>query len=216
MERRSVAQYAVVGLSLLPFALQLLGWVRTPLGGGWCGALSGGYLDVFSAQVWYSQLLIGGLALQVAYAFLMLVLLNLPDEEGAIEYARLEPASPQTAGRGSPLDMGGSGSRLSLGGSGSRLSSGVSGSRLSSGVSGSRLEQLKRSLYTAGIGLNFVILMVFLMTRLTGLPLPSSLGVLWGEAAPLDPLSGLMALSSLLATAVLLHLLRNPAAPGRA
>lgn len=207
MERRSVAQYAVVGLSLLPFALQLLGWVRTPLGGGWCGALSGGYLDVFSAQVWYSQLLIGGLALQVAYAFLMLVLLNLPDEEGALEYARLEPASPQTAGRGSPLDMGGSGSRLSLGGSGSRLSS---------GVSGSRLEQLKRSLYTAGIGLNFVILMVFLMTRLTGLPLPSSLGVLWGEAAPLDPLSGLMALSSLLATAVLLHLLRNPAAPGRA
>ncbi|MCV4861218.1 hypothetical protein OFB63_34735, partial [Escherichia coli] len=78
MERRSLAQYAVVGLSLLPFALQLLGWVRTPLGGGWCGALSGGYLDVFSAQVWYSQLLIGGLALQVAYAFLMLVLLNLP------------------------------------------------------------------------------------------------------------------------------------------
>jgi len=132
---------AVAGFSLLPFGLQLLGWVRTPLGGGWCGALSGGYLDVFSAQVWYSQLLIGGLALQVAYAFLWLVLLN------------------------------------------------ISGTR-------GQLEPLERSLYTAGIGLNSILLTLFLMTRLTGFALPSSLGVLWGEAAPLDPLSVLMALSS--------------------
>lgn len=161
---RPVAQFAVVGFSLLPFGLQLLGWVRTPLGGGWCGALSGGYLDVFSAQVWYSQLLIGGLALQVAYAFLWLVLLNIPGARG-------QPELP--------------------------------------GGSASQLEPLERSLYTAGIGLNSILLMLFLLTRLTGLPLPSSLGVLWGEPAPLDPLSVLMALSSVALVILLIGLRRR-------
>lgn len=146
----SVAQFAVVGFSLLPFGLQVLGWVRTPLGGGWCGALGEGYLDVFSAQAWYSRLLIGGLALQVAYAFLWLVLLNLSATQG--------------------------------------------------------LEPLERSLRMAGIGLNFVVLVLFLTTRLTGLPLPSSLGLLWGEPAPLDALSALMALSSLVLLILLVSL----------
>jgi hypothetical protein len=115
-------------------------------------------LDVFSAQVWYSQLLIGGLALQVAYAFLWLALLNVPGARG----------QPGLLGLG-----------------------------------------LERGLCTAGIGLNFILLLLFALTRLTGLPLPSSLGVLWGEPAPLDPLSVLMALSSLILLILLVGLRRS-------
>jgi hypothetical protein len=51
--------------------------------------------------------------------------------------------------------------------------------------------------------------MLFLMTRLTGMPLPSSLGVLWGEPAPLDPLSVLMTLSSVALVILLIGLRRR-------
>ncbi|WP_276953639.1 hypothetical protein [Allomeiothermus silvanus] len=70
----------VVGLSFLPFLLQLLGWAKTPLGGGLCGAF--GFFDPFSAETFYAQFFLLGMALQAAFAFfLILIDLGLLDEE---------------------------------------------------------------------------------------------------------------------------------------
>ncbi|WP_174720028.1 MULTISPECIES: hypothetical protein [unclassified Meiothermus] len=66
------ARHWIIGLSFLPFLLQLLGWAKTPLGGGLCGAL--GPLDPFSAQALYAQLFFLGMALQIAFAFFLILI----------------------------------------------------------------------------------------------------------------------------------------------
>ncbi|WP_114313078.1 hypothetical protein [Thermus caldifontis] len=80
-------------LLILPFFLQLLGFGKTPLGGGLCG-------DLFLAQnpalafqtpgFWYGVLFMGLLALQMGYglALLLLPLLEVPIGSGWLRLGR--------------------------------------------------------------------------------------------------------------------------------
>lgn len=125
----------IIGLSLLPFLLQLLGWAKTPLGGGLCGGF--GASDPFSAQALYAQFFLFGMALQAAFAFFLIL----------IELGLMAEESP--------------------------------------------------AVWRVGLWLNGAILTLFVLTRSVGLPFPTPLGWLRGDAAPLDGVSVLMAACSL-------------------
>jgi hypothetical protein len=133
------ARHWIIGLSLLPFLLQLLGWAKTPLGGGLCGAF--GSFDPFSAQALYAQFFLFGIALQAGFAFFLIL----------IELGLLAQESPAV-----------------------------------------------RRVYGVGLWLNGAILALFLLTRSVGLPFPTPLGWLRGDSTPLDGVSILMALCSLI------------------
>lgn len=132
------ARHWIIGLSLLPFLLQLLGWAKTPLGGGLCGAF--GSSDPFSAQALYAQFFLFGMALQAGFAFFLIL----------IDLGLLAEDSPAV-----------------------------------------------RRVYGVGLWLNGGILALFVATRSVGLPFPTALGWLRGDPTPLDGVSVLMALCSL-------------------
>jgi len=125
----------------LPFALQLLGWAGTPLGGGPCGS-------VFTAQVtdgqinFYPQLMLWGICLLMAKGFLLLMLSFMNGAEVPARQAR-------------PI----------------------------------ALFAALLAAFTA---------LTYLLTRVTGLPVPSSIGWLLGSPEPLDTV-GILVLLALFA-----------------
>lgn len=65
----------LVGLMFAPFALQLLGWAGTPLGGGPCGAIGVDQLMLEQPQAFfYAQIMLWGIALLMATGFFVLML----------------------------------------------------------------------------------------------------------------------------------------------
>ncbi|WP_337868854.1 hypothetical protein [Meiothermus sp.] len=65
----------LVGLMFLPFALQLLGWAGTPLGGGPCGAIGIDQLMLEQPQAFfYAQIMLWGISLLMATGFFVLML----------------------------------------------------------------------------------------------------------------------------------------------
>ncbi|MBO1435808.1 hypothetical protein [Meiothermus sp. CFH 77666] len=65
----------LVGLMFAPFALQLLGWAGTPLGGGPCGAIGLDQLMLEQPQVFfYAQIMLWGISLLMATGFFVLML----------------------------------------------------------------------------------------------------------------------------------------------
>ncbi|RIH83189.1 hypothetical protein Mlute_02268 [Meiothermus luteus] len=65
----------LVGLLFLPFALQLLGWANTPLGGGPCGPIASERLLLEQPQAFfYAQLMLWGISLLLADGFFILML----------------------------------------------------------------------------------------------------------------------------------------------
>lgn len=65
----------LVGLMFAPFALQLLGWAGTPLGGGPCGGIGLDQLMLEQPQAFfYSQIMLWGIALLAATGFFVLML----------------------------------------------------------------------------------------------------------------------------------------------
>lgn len=50
-------------------------------------------------------------------------------------------------------------------------------------------ESTERPIYWLGIGLVGLITLLFLLTRTTGLPYPSTQGLVFGDTSPFDPLS---------------------------
>lgn len=65
----------LVGLMFLPFALQLLGWAGTPLGGGPCGAIGLDQLMLEQPQAFfYAQIMLWGISLLLATGFFVLLL----------------------------------------------------------------------------------------------------------------------------------------------
>ncbi len=65
----------LVALMFAPFALQLLGWAGTPLGGGPCGAIGIDQLMLEQPQAFfYAQIMLWGIALLLATGFFVLLL----------------------------------------------------------------------------------------------------------------------------------------------
>ncbi|MCS7058526.1 MAG: hypothetical protein NZ849_11065 [Meiothermus sp.] len=65
----------LVGLLFLPFALQLLGWADTPLGGGPCGPIASERLLLEQPQAFfYAQVMLWGISLLLADGFFILML----------------------------------------------------------------------------------------------------------------------------------------------
>ncbi len=65
----------LVGLMFAPFALQLLGWAGTPLGGGPCGAIGSERLLLEQPQAFfYAQVMLWGIALLMTTGFFILML----------------------------------------------------------------------------------------------------------------------------------------------
>ncbi len=65
----------LVGLMFVPFALQLLGWAGTPLGGGPCGAIGVDRLMLEQPQAFfYAQIMLWGISLLMATGFFILML----------------------------------------------------------------------------------------------------------------------------------------------
>lgn len=65
----------LVGLMFAPFALQLLGWAGTPLGGGPCGAIGLEQLMLEQPQAFfYAQVMLWGISLLMATGFFVLML----------------------------------------------------------------------------------------------------------------------------------------------
>lgn len=65
----------LVGLMFTPFALQLLGWAGTPLGGGPCGAIGIDQLMLEQPQAFfYAQIMLWGISLLMATGFFVLML----------------------------------------------------------------------------------------------------------------------------------------------
>lgn len=65
----------LVGLMFAPFALQLLGWAGTPLGGGPCGAIGLDQLMLEQPQAFfYAQIMLWGISLLMATGFFILML----------------------------------------------------------------------------------------------------------------------------------------------
>ncbi|GEM82497.1 hypothetical protein [Meiothermus hypogaeus] len=65
----------LVGLMFAPFALQLLGWAGTPLGGGPCGAIGLDQLMLEQPQAFfYAQIMLWGISLLMATGFFVLML----------------------------------------------------------------------------------------------------------------------------------------------
>lgn len=121
-------------LLILPFFLQLLGFGKTPLGGGLCGALFAGRdlpLGLQPPGFWYALLFMVLLALLLGYglSLLLLPLLEVPPSPAWLRLGR---------------------------------------------------------------GMVGVLLLLFLLTRTTGLPVPGPQGLVL-ERAPLDPLGLLLA-----------------------
>lgn len=87
----------LVGLMFAPFALQLLGWAGTPLGGGPCGGIGLDQLMLEQPQAFfYSQIMLWGIALLAATGFftLMLSFMNngtIPDSQ-ARPFVRISQA----------------------------------------------------------------------------------------------------------------------------
>ncbi|MCS7069066.1 MAG: hypothetical protein RMK51_10905 [Meiothermus sp.] len=65
----------LVGLMFAPFALQLLGWAGTPLGGGPCGAIGLDQLMLEQPQTFfYAQIMLWGISLLMSTGFFVLML----------------------------------------------------------------------------------------------------------------------------------------------
>jgi len=80
----------VVALMFAPFALQLLGWAGTPLGGGPCGAIGLEQLMLEQPQAFfYAQIMLWGIALLMATGFFILMLSFM--NNGSIPKAQARP-----------------------------------------------------------------------------------------------------------------------------
>lgn len=80
----------LVGLMFLPFALQLLGWARTPLGGGPCSAIGVDRLLLEQPQAFfYAQIMLWGICLLMATGFFLIMLALMHD--GRIPAAQANP-----------------------------------------------------------------------------------------------------------------------------
>ncbi|MDX2005683.1 MAG: hypothetical protein SFU83_10435 [Meiothermus sp.] len=129
----------LVGAMFAPFALQLLGWAQTPLGGGPCGAIVvSKYLLEQPQAFFYSQILLWGIALLMAVGFFLVMLAFMGD--GRV-----------------------------------------------------RFEQAKPFVLTAA-GIALMLELIYLGTRLVGLPAPSPVGWVVGATEPLDVVGVLFAL----------------------
>jgi len=65
----------LVGLMFAPFALQLVGWAGTPLGGGPCGPIGIDRLMLEQPQAFfYAQIMLWGISLLMATGFFILML----------------------------------------------------------------------------------------------------------------------------------------------
>ncbi|MFN3390246.1 MAG: hypothetical protein ACK40N_00650 [Meiothermus ruber] len=122
---------ALVVTMFTPFALQLLGWAGTPLGGGPCGAIGLDQLLLEQPQAFfYAQIMLWGIALLMATGFFILML----------------------------------------------------GFMSNGSVSSSQA----RPFVLLGLAISSATALIFLLTRTTGLPAPSSIGWLMGGPEPLD------------------------------
>ncbi len=80
----------LVGLMFAPFALQLLGWAGTPLGGGPCGAIGLDRLMLEQPQVFfYAQIMLWGISLLMATGFFVLMLGFM--HNGTIQKSQAQP-----------------------------------------------------------------------------------------------------------------------------
>jgi hypothetical protein len=80
----------LVGLLFAPFALQLLGWAGTPLGGGPCGAIGIDQLMLEQPQAFfYAQIMLWGISLLMATGFFVLMLSFM--HNGSIPKSQAQP-----------------------------------------------------------------------------------------------------------------------------
>lgn len=80
----------LVGLMFAPFALQLLGWLGTPLGGGPCGELGPGQMMLdLPGKFFYAQIMLWGISLLLATGF-FIVMISLMHPQG-IPRAHVKP-----------------------------------------------------------------------------------------------------------------------------
>lgn len=140
----------LIGLMFVPFALQLLGWSGTPLGGGPCGAISTNQLLLEQPQVFfYAQLMLVGICLLMTTGFLLLMLSFMQGGQLSLRQARLLVG------------------------------------------------------FAGWVALLTALL--YLLTRTTGLPAPSSIGWLAGAAEPVDGVGILVGLALLAQSGLALH-----------